>query len=238
MTDREIALAYYPVLHRDEAEPIPLRAVGYTVMAYTQPSRSFPGRTVSVPEDCACTVEYAFYYDYDIEHMNDLEHVWVTVGKDGSIRDAQGSFHGKYLNLLVPALPGYLPPENGHVHAYVQPGKHAMLAAPCMVGLFPNWEGCCRRAGGPVLIGNPFGAAHSPTGKDLFVPAQADNRNSIRYLRDVLSFEPSLRFRREEAPAQDMLMTWDELFARIPAWVSAECERLGKLYEEGEHHGL
>ena len=105
MTDAlQTALDYAPIIHFDENETIPVRAVGFTVFRETAKSVSFPGRTVTVPDSAAFTVEYAYYFDYDIEHMYDLEHIWVTVGKEGEVLAAEASFHGKYLVLLVPGL--------------------------------------------------------------------------------------------------------------------------------------
>ena len=230
MTDLEIALRHAPIIHYDAADTIPLRAVGYAVFRETAASRSFPGRKVEVPQGAACTVEYACYFDYDIGHMYDLEHVWVTVSPEGEVLDAQGSFHGKYLSVLVPDWPGSIPPENGRVHAFCQPGKHAFLAAGEITRLFPNWYGCCARAEGGVLLGNPFCAAHSPTGEDLFTPTDADNRRAARYLREELSFAPTLDFSRAEIPDAGLFMTWPELFERIPGWIAAECKRLKDLY--------
>lgn len=230
--DRQIALNYAPILHFDEGETIPLRAVGYTVFRETKKSVSFPGRTVKVPEHGAFTVEYAYYFDYDIEHMYDLEHIWVTVGEDGGVMAAEASFHGKYLVLLVPGLHGGVPPAGNHVHAFCQPGKHAFLPAGDLFRLVPRWDVCCNEeAGGPVLIGNPFCAAHSPTGRDLFVPTAGDDARSRRYLHEALSFRPTLRF-REAAPEAALYMPWPDLFALIPGWVGEECARLRALYGE------
>ena len=102
LTDRELALRYAPIIHFDEKETIPLRAIGYTVFRETKKSASFPKRAVEVPAGAQCVIEYAYYYDYDIGHMYDLEHIWVTVGKDGHLAASEASFHGKYLVLLVP----------------------------------------------------------------------------------------------------------------------------------------
>ncbi|MBR4502901.1 MAG: hypothetical protein IKP22_13635 [Clostridia bacterium] len=228
--DVELALLYAPIVHFDRNDPIPPRAVGVTVFGETKQSASFPKRRVEVPEGAAFTVEYAYYFDYDIGHMYDLEHVWVTVRKDGAVMDAQGSFHGKFLNMLLPGFPGTLPPEGTHVHAFCQPGKHAFLAAGELTRLFPKWDACCgREAGGPVLIGNPFCAEYSPSGKDLFVPDALDDELCVRYMRERLSFEPSLEF--EVRPVDTSLyMPWETLFGLIPRWIRAECGRLRRLY--------
>ena len=83
-----------------------------------------------------------------------------------------------------------------------------------------------------MLIGNPFSAAWSPTGKDLFVPTPEDDRNSIRYLRESLSFEPSLDFSCVQMHT-DLLMTWDALYEKIPGWIAGECARLKNVFGEG-----
>ena len=231
-TDLELALRYAPRVHFDKNDPIPLRAVGYTVFRETKRSLSFPKRAVEVPKGAAFTVEYAYFFDYDIEHMYDLEHVWVTAAEDGSVLDAQGSFHGKYLNLLLPGFPGSVPPDGTHVHAFCQPGKHAFLAAGELTRLFPRWDVCCgEEAGGPVLIGNPFCAEYSPTGKDLFIPTDRENELSIRYMKERLSFRPSLKFIEKPVP-DDIYMPWEALFRLIPGWIGEECERLERLYGE------
>lgn len=231
MTDAELALRFAPILHFDRAETIPLQAVGYTVFRETAPSQSFPGRTVPVPENAACVIEYALFWLYDSQHMYDLEHIWVTVSSKDEVLNAEGSFHGKYLNLL-PELPGCLPPADGHVHAFIQPGKHAVLAAGALTRLVPGWREACTEAGGPVLIGNPFSARWSPSGKDLFVPSEADDRHSCRYLREVLSFTPTLDFAREELIGKALLEPWNVLYDRIPGWIAAECRRLDALYQD------
>ena len=230
--DYALALKYAPILHMDENETIPLRAVGYTVFRETARSRSFPKRVITVPDPPGYVIEYAYYFDYDIQHMYDLEHIWIEVGKDGESAGAEGSFHGKYLRLMVPEIAGTLLPSGTHVHAFCQPGKHAFVAAGELVRLVPGWDECCNlHAGGPVLIGNPFCAEYSPTGRDLFVPTEEDDRHSVRYLRENLSFRPTLRF-REERPEECLYMPWDQLFQRIPSWIAEECRRLRRLYGE------
>ncbi|MBQ9324261.1 MAG: hypothetical protein IJ246_00660 [Clostridia bacterium] len=229
MTDWERLMTHQPILHVDRHETIPFRAVGCSVFHASQESRSFPGRVIRVPEN-GCVLEYAFYLDYDAEHMYDLEHIWVTLDAHENVLDAQGSFHGKVLNLLIPEWEGYLPPENGRIHAFVQPGKHAMLARPEMTRLYPGWDQCCRMAGGPVLIGNPFSARFAPGGRDLFVPSREDDAHSCRWLREHLSFVPSLEFDVLPAFEKDRFFTWEELYRCIPGWIAEECARLHALY--------
>ena len=219
MTDGELAAGYLPVIHFDLGETIPLRAIGWTVFRETARSASFPKRTVPVEGRTVLAIEYAFYWDYDIQHMYDLEHIWVMTDTAGQVLHAEGSFHGKYLNLWDPGMEkiGAIPPENGHVHAFCQPGKHAFLPAGELFRLVPGWrESCTSMAGGPVLTGGPF--------EGVWQSTPEEDRLSEAYLRETLAFEPTLSFRPGDLPAE--MMPWTDLAEKIPSWIAAECGRL------------
>ena len=230
MTDEALALRYLPVFHFDLMETIPLRAIGWTVARETMQSGSFPKRKIPVEGETALTIEYACYWDYDIQHMYDLEHVWVMVDGSGNVLHAEGSFHGKYLNLWDEGMIGIgaLPPADLHVHAFSQPGKHAFLPAGELFRIVPDWKECCLvHAGGPVLTGGPF--------EGIYQATPEEDTLSARYLRERLSFEPSLRF--TPGGEQAVLMPWPELESLIPLWIREECLRLRKRMkaEESAH---
>ena len=67
---------------------------------------------------------------------------------------------------------------------------------------------------------------------DRLLGTEADDRHSSRWLREKLSFEPTLDFSRQEIPDASLFMTWEELFGRIPGWIAAECARLSAFYGE------
>lgn len=218
MTDHEIALAYAPIVHFDQNETIPLRAVGYTVVRESQASESFPKRNILIGGRSAFAVEYAYYWDYDIQHMYDLEHIWVNVGEDGLPLGAEGSFHGGFIPIYTS---GVSPLTGRHVHTFCQPGKHAFLGNAQMFEALPDVRSCCNEeAGGPVLVGGPFGKIYAPTAED--------DAASIRYIRTHLAFDPTLRF-TQDAPEDVAYMPWTELKEKIPAWIRAECARIRGL---------
>ena len=217
MNDREWALRYAPAVRFDLAETIPLRAVGYAVLRESGRSPSFD-RGITVPAEAECVIEYQYYWDYDIQHMYDLEHIWVTVGRSGEVLEAQASFHGAYLALWNPELPFAAAPADGHVRAFCQPGKHAFLPSGELFRLKPDWRRCCREeAGGGVLVGGPFHGTYQPT--------EAENALSVRHIREALTFEPTLRF-EGETPASVPYLPWAELAALIPQWLRQELDRL------------
>ena len=142
MTDAQLALKYAPIVHYDVDETIPLKKVGYTIFREEMRSDSFPKRTVK-PEDGGFVIEYALFWDYDIQHMYDLEHLWVWVNEDGYVIKAEGSFHGKYLTLWEPDMDFAQAPIDGRVHAFCQPGKHAFLPDGQLFRLIPGWFEPC-----------------------------------------------------------------------------------------------
>ena len=213
-----LAVQYAPIIHFDVNETIPLRRVGYTVFRAAGRSDSFPKREVA-PGAGGLVIEYAFFWDYDIQHMYDLEHIWVYAAADGAVIRAEGSFHGKYLTLWEPEMPFSRPPEGTHVHAFCQPGKHAFLPDGQLFRLIPGWQACCReQAGGPVEVGNPFHGAYCPTPED--------DARSAGYIRRALTFTPNLAFDGGHIVPGELLVPWVTLKAWIPGRIAQLCGEL------------
>ncbi|MDD6050562.1 MAG: hypothetical protein PUC00_04750 [Clostridiales bacterium] len=218
MDDMQLALKYAPIIHFDLGETIPLKRVGYTVFREKARSDSFPKRTVK-PEDYGLVIEYALFWDYDIQHMYDLEHIWVWVAPNGQVSKAEASFHGKYLMLWGPEMPFAKEPENTHVHAYCQPGKHAFLPDAALFRLIPGWQESCNVAsGGEILVGGPFEGTYASTPED--------DARCAAHIRAHLSFTPTLRFDAGKLLPAETLCTWEELKAWIPARIQALCAEL------------
>ena len=226
MHDRRLAEKYAPIIHYDVDETIPQAAVGYTVFREEMRSDSFPKRTVK-PDDCGLVIEYALYWDFDIQHMYDLEHIWVYVAADGRVQRAEASFHGKYLTLWEPGLPFAREIDGSHVHAFCQPGKHAFLPDGQLFRLLPDWYASCNaQAGGPVLVGGPFAGAYQPSPED--------DAASVAVLREKYAFEPTLTFREGVAIPAALLRPWETLKAEIPGRIAALCGELKQKPSEKE----
>lgn len=218
MHDKRLAVKYAPIIHFDKAETIPLAAVGYTVFREALRSDSFPKRIVT-PDECGLVIEYALYWDFDIQHMYDLEHIWVYVAADGQVTCAEASFHGKYLTLWEPEMSFARLLEETRVHAFCQPGKHAFLPDGQLFRLIPGWQECCREAaGGPVLMGGPFAGAYQPTPED--------DRRCEKYIRANCAFTPTLVFDGGTVIAEELLRPWEALKAEIPGRIAALCGEL------------
>lgn len=113
---------------------------------------------------CLLVVEYAIYYDYDIQHLYDLEHVWVYIGRDGEVVDAEASFHGKFLKAL---LRGGSNLSGTRVDLYVQPGKHALAPFPEVFELLPGFASSTQDGAGAegLIYGDFFTAFWRPMEK-------------------------------------------------------------------------
>lgn len=218
MQDKWLAEKYAPVIHCDKKETIPLVAAGYTIFREEARSDSFPKRTVK-PGENGLVIEYALYWDFDIQHMYDLEHIWVWVAADGRVTRAEGSFHGKYLTLWEPELPFALWPDGNHIHAFCQPGKHAFLPDGEMFRLLPGWrESCNVASGGAVLVGGPFGGLYRSTPEE--------DARCERYIRETFAFEPTLEFDGGTIVSAELLRPWDVLKKWIPGRITQLCAEL------------
>lgn len=214
MEQREIVLRYQPHIYRDKVEPFPIRFVGCTVFTGPEQSQSFPGLELNPQAvGAAAIIEYAIYYDYDIQHLYDLEHIWVAVGADGQVVDCWCSFHGMRLRAAGLAV---FRVEGTHPVLFAQPGKHAMLPAPELFELHPQFHTACNQdAGGGLLIPPML------TGK-LITDAARDERIN-RYICSHFTFKPALKFERETL-SDSQFLSLQELLEKIPELVEAQLQ--------------
>lgn len=201
--ERERALKHAPIIRFDEREPfLPARA-GVTVFREPEKSPSFP-RVVDVPKNAAYTIEYAIWWDWDIQHLYELEHVWVSVGEAGKLVAVEGSWHGRsrcFQNWQE---------EDEHPVLFSQPGKHAFAVDPQD---FPKWStilACTIGAGSMgLLVKELFAAELSP------FKSKTIDRLIRRHLRH-LAFWPMFRFNKIYRFPDDAFMSWHELREYIP----------------------
>ncbi|AFH60299.2 hypothetical protein ACVNS2_06365 [Paenibacillus caseinilyticus] len=212
----KLAAAYAPVMLLDEQEPfVPVRC-GVTLFEASGPSPSFRRELRFDPAEVSSVIEYAVYWDYDIGHLYDLEHVWVYLGHQGEVVRCEASFHGKFFLGLLPDRSNL---EDGRRPVlYVQAGKHAFSAMPELFRLLPDGE----RAGmelageGGVLVPDLFRGTFA-------TDAELDELAS-RHLQ-AFRFRPSHRYRRYEWPA-DAFAPWSALREEIPRRMNALLARL------------
>ena len=248
-TGKQVQLAQesVPLLCFDNREPFLPVLVGYTVAFSRQASPSF--KRELTPRPGGMIIEYAIYWDWEIGHHYDLEHLWVYRSAAGQIELVEGSAHGIYLSLW-PAAPeleqveytirnkdqagrACLVEDNdpvfrqvqqaGPITVYAEPGKHAF--APC-----PDWfiarkeevmSSCISRAGQGGLSRGVFGDRLQAGEQDRDVLAQ-------KYLKEY-SFIPSFQFGLSIWPGRDLpLLPWEELYKIIPKRVDCWMAALAK----------
>lgn len=215
--ERKLALENMPELYFDKNEPFPLIRVGYTIFLESGPSPSSP-REISLDKDKkAVCIEYAFYYDYDIQHLYDLEHVWVYLDKEGKIGGCESSFHGKYFNSVLPGVDILRGTQK--VHLYVQPGKHAFMPVPELFALFIDFsESCGEKAGAdgilcPAIIPG--------------MPSYTEKEDEMvkQYIRKRYAFLPSGEYEVRQTDS-NILRPWSEVCSEIPGRVMSEMEKI------------
>ncbi|MDF2835857.1 MAG: hypothetical protein K0Q63_1497 [Paenibacillus sp.] len=208
---REVALRLAPVLMMDRLEPFRPVRVGITVFEAPGHSPSFNRRIEFEPDRIASVIEYAMYWDYDIQHLYELEHAWIYVDHEGKVARCEASSHGSYkLGLL---RDGSNLTDDGRVKLFVQPGKHAMSALEEVFRLYPNVESCCmEEAGTGGVLENELFRGQFKYGGDIDKLAEAHLRS--------FAFRPSFEYVPYEWESE-MFVSWEELRDFIPERMKA-----------------
>lgn len=214
--DKELILKYKPVILMDEKDPFPVKAVGCSIFKEPEYTLSFRNWKIDPAEyGAAFVIEYAVYFDYDIQHLYDLEHIWAAVGADGSLVDCWSSFHG--LRAHAWAMPDFRR-EGTHPVLYCQPGKHAFMPDPTLFLLHSQFKVCCNKtAGGGMLV--PWMLENRMhTSPDLNMKIKA-------YMRKHYLFEPALKYEQVDLPDEAFIPV-EELLEKIPVWVEVQTEKI------------
>lgn len=215
-----LAARYAPVIHFDAREPFLPLAVGYTVFHHDDDSPSFPRRIELAPAGtppAVAAVEYAIWWDWDIQHLYELEHVWVYVDRAGNVVRAEASWHGGYHDM---AVEDSLPLTGNHLDVFSEPGKHAFAPSPAWLQqrAAHTRRSCTRHAGmGGVWVTPLFEGiiqAKTPLADRL-----------VHTWLEQSAFEPSMEFTQIFSVSPDILVPWPAMYNWIPrrvaGWVSA-----------------
>ena len=212
LSDRELAERHRPILRFDRSEPyFPVR-IGYSVFRWPDQS---PSSKFTIEPRGAVAIEYAIYYDWDIGHLYDLEHVWVHLDAEGAVAVVEASAHGRREPMMrhagLPVMAGPRPV------LFAEPGKHAHWADP---DAMRDKQGDRLRAQCEDLAGHEGvhrGNLFHEAGAYTVLPHQ-DRLARLKMQGD--RFEPSFDFSgpgRMEVP----LVRWDDLARFVPERVDA-----------------
>ncbi|MDD3279755.1 MAG: glycoside hydrolase family 38 C-terminal domain-containing protein [Lachnospiraceae bacterium] len=179
--DKKLAKYFLPSLFQDKKEPFAIKGIGYTIFRESKDSIS-SGRTIKLGEHAHdMCIEYAIYYDYDIQHLYDLEHIWIYLDKKYKISGCETSFHGAYYNICGDKKQDCAEAAN----LYIQPGKHAFMSDPGLFYLFTDYPDCCREHAGKDGILNPGMITDYPSF------SEEDCRKAEQYIKEHFAFTPS-----------------------------------------------
>ena len=231
--DRDLAARHAPILLFDAQEPFLPLVVGYTVFRETARSAS-AHRYVTLGSQTsprvATAIEYAIWWDWDIGHLYELEHLWVYLDSSGQVVHAEGSRHGRYRQMLADGAP---PLTGGRLTVFSEAGKHGF--APVrgwLERLAPVTRKLCTRHAGLQGVFIPWlfrGIIDAKT-------PEAD-RLVHTYL-ERYAFEPTLDFARPYPIPPESLVPWRDLFNWIPARVTWWVARLRDAIPPGERRFL
>ncbi len=218
--DYGLAVYHAPRIRFDVKEPFFPSVMGYTIFRESGTSLSFP-REINLAENVATVIEYAIWWDWDIQHLYELEHIWIHLDANGHIINAEASWHGGQNQMLNEN--GDVPLENGRLVLYSEPGKHAF--APSIQWLLERKpitdSGCGKRAGvDGVLVTGLF--------KDVIHDATPNNNQVVMSFLIQRAFEPTYEFSQIFELEKAIFVPWNSLNDWIPKrvhWWTQELER-------------
>jgi len=220
----DCAARYAPIILADEREPFTLIAVGYTIFDQEADSPSFPKRRVewgSAGYPATRAIEYALWWDWDIGHLYELEHVWTFVGANGDVVAVEASWHGMFGQAEVGGRGGVTPPlQDTHPVLLAQAGKHAMAAS---IEPFMEIRKWAEQEAGPDAGKDGVLEVEMFRGR---LPKTPENDARVTAYLKRWAFTPSWQFTRRLPVTREMLVPWRVLEGWIPARVAWWLERI------------
>jgi len=223
LADRDLAFRHFPVIAFDRMEPFLPSRVGYNVFRSPSDSRVDYKRKLSKPcaidfglADLDCVIEYGIWWDWDIEHLYELEVAWIYLDGSGGYIRVEASWHGEYNAMLVD---GRIPTRDGRPLLFSQPGKHAFAASPEAFRPKEKYAApCSTEAGSMGLLVTP-----------LFEGRITKNPDRDQLAREYLkakAFIPSFEFVKECRMPRQAFLCWDKLEQWIPVRIEEILSRL------------
>lgn len=219
--DIELARRLAPAIRFCDNEPFLPSRVGISVL--TAPARS-PSSPIDMTFEpgIAKVIEYAIWWDWDIQHLYELEHIWLKLDSANTVVAVEASAHGG--KFAMTSAESGLPYEGGRITLVSTPGKHAFTATvAAQQDGAERTNTCCQELAGRggILIPDTFR-------EHLAAITSQDHRAVKRYLQ-ARAFLPSLTFGQLFELATVEFVSWPELAEWIPQRVT---QVLGQVREE------
>jgi putative hydrolase of the HAD superfamily len=209
-------LRHAPLLLFDRKEPFLPSRVGYAVHHGAADSCADWRRTRDGDSPLAThlsgfttVIEYGIWWDWDIQHLYELEAAWVYLDRDDQVLRVEASWHGGYHDMAVDGAPRL---RDEHPVLYSQPGKHAFAPGPEWFEPNEKFTLPCRDRAGAM------GLHITPLFEGRIAKTPEDDARVLRHLQRF-AFTPSFVFDRELLIGLEQLCPWEELAAWIPVRV-------------------
>lgn len=226
----KLATDHAPRIRFDTKEPFFPSVVGYTVFEHSAESPSFP-REIVVDADIAYVIEYAVWWDWDIGHLYELEHIWVYVDHAGKLTRAEASWHGEQHPMVDDA--GQMLVENGRLTVCSEPGKHAFAPSPrWLLDRKSHTERSC----GPLA---GVGGVHiTPLFKGIVQDRTPLNNRLVHTYLERHAFQPSFEFNNVFDLETAILVPWENLRRWIPERMTWWTTKLADMIPPHERRWL
>lgn len=222
-----------PIICFDGAEPFLPLAAGYTIFRANGPSPSFP-RMINLAEigraAAALVIEYAIWWDWDIGHLYELEHVWVFIDAGGRLIHAEASWHGGFHPL---AQAGQLASEGDRVIVLSEPGKHAFAPTAAWYD-----ERRAQRRSDQRELAGLGGVLVTELFKGVITARTPLANTLVRTYLSRHAFTPQWEFTQRFTFAPDQLVPWPALQAWIPQRVEWWVTHLQQTIAPAEYRFL
>ncbi len=215
--DAQLAAHYAPLICFDNNEPFLPITVGYTVYHTDAPSPSFPRRIVMNPLTHT-VIEYAIWFDWDIGHLYELEHIWVYLDKHSKVIRVEASSHGKVRDM---ATDGRLQCDGERVILYSEPGKHAFAGQSTK---FLPYKRLIEMRCGPLA--GISGVHITRLYKGIITRKNSANQYRVKNHLAQYAFTPTLQFNRIHDTLNQQLIPWQKLNTWIPQRMDAWLDHL------------
>lgn len=219
-SDFRLAHRHAPVICFDRTEPFMPEVIGYTILRREAQSPSFYrwiGHDWRPAWETA--IEYAIWWDWDIQHLYELEHVWVYLDGAGRVVLVEASSHGSYATMQRDN--GVSPMRGERPIVYSQPGKHAFAPSPHWFTAFRDSVALATGAGAGsdgVLIKAAYAREVTPDGS---------GHAAVNAWLRQRAFEPTFHFDRIWEPEPARLVPWPVLDRWIPHRLNGWLRQLG-----------
>jgi putative hydrolase of the HAD superfamily len=207
-SDLALAKRLAPVLRFADNEPFLPSRVGISVLREARPSPSTQLEITFAP-GAICIVEYAIWWDWDIQHLYELEHIWLHLDAEEQVIRVEASAHGGKFPMALPD--GRLPRAGDRISLVSAPGKHAFTATEADQAIHAESLSiaCQELAGrGGILVNAMFAQ-----GMEGLTPE--DHRAVKRFLQSR-AFLPASEYGRHLDLSTIEFSSWTDLAAWIP----------------------